>query len=172
MMKYMAYAVIIILVLLLAKIAYKWIQVYQSDDYHQMLSHLYEHTIPTIHADSLKKLHAYTLLDCREDAEYYTSHLPNAQYAGFKNFTIDSFRSIHKDDTIVVYCSVGYRSEKIGEKFISAGYSNVYNLYGGIFEWVNLNNDVIVPEGKDQQIHGFSSSWKKWITRKINIIHD
>ena len=47
-----------------------------------------------------------------------------------------------KSDTIVLYCSIGYRSEKIGEKLVEMGYGHVFNLYGGIFEWVNRDLPV------------------------------
>jgi len=33
-----------------------------------------------------------------------------------------------------VYCSLGIRSEVIAKKLKKAGYTNVFNLYGGIFE--------------------------------------
>src|SRR5690606_42136192 len=49
---------------------------------------------------------------------------------------------IPKQSTIVVYCAVGNRAERIGEKLLKAGYKHVYNLYGGIFEWMNQGNPV------------------------------
>lgn len=172
MLKYVLYCLLFIGLGILAKVAWKWINVLRSDDYHQMLHHLYDHSIQTIAIDDVKALASYTLLDCREKNEFDVSHIPSAQWVGYSQFDIEGLDKINKEDTIVVYCSVGYRSEKIGEKLISNGFRNVYNLYGGIFEWVNTNNDVEVPAGKSQQIHSYSASWKKWITKKINIIHD
>ena len=124
MIKYIIYSLIIVLMLFVAKVAWKWLRVFQSNDYHQMLSHLYDHSIQTIDAESLKNLQSCTLLDCREKKEFEISSIPNAIFAGYSDFTMDSFNHLDKNDTIVVYCSVGYRSEKIGEKFVSAGYNH------------------------------------------------
>ncbi len=55
---------------------------------------------------------------------------------------------IGEESKVVVYCSVGYRSEKIAEKLKAAGYKNVFNLYGGIFEWENQNLPVYDSNGE------------------------
>ena len=75
--------------------------------------------------------------ELREKEEYDISHIKNAKYAGYYKFSLDQLNSIDKDTTIVVYCSVGYRSSKIAKKLIQAGFKDVRNLYGGIFKWVN-----------------------------------
>ena len=65
---------------------------------------------------------------------------------------------------IVVYCSLGIRSEKISEKLKAEGYSNVRNLYGGIFEWKNKGFEVFDSEGKEtEKVHAYSKSWSKWL---------
>ena len=52
------------------------------------------------------------VLDTREQEEYDISHIPDAHYASYSNFDIDPFLLLPRDTTIVVYCSIGYRSEK------------------------------------------------------------
>ena len=82
----------------------------------------------------------YVLLDTREFKEYKVSHLQNALYVGYNNFNIDSVKKQiqNKNEKIVVYCSLGVRSETIGMKLKKeAGFTNIQNLYGGIFEWKN-----------------------------------
>ena len=49
-----------------------------------------------------------------------------------------------------MYCSIGKRSEKVTQKLKKAGYNNVSNLYGGIFEWVNQGNEVVDTNNKVQ----------------------
>lgn len=46
----------------------------------------------------------------------------------------ESFTNIvpNKEQVIVVYCSSGFRSTKAYKKLKQLGYSNVYNLYGGL----------------------------------------
>ena len=71
-----------------------------------------------------------------------------------------------KNTKIVVYCSLGIRSEDIAEKLKKAGYTNVLNLYGGIFEWKNNNYNVFSSGGKaTEKVHTFSKEWSKWLLK-------
>lgn len=104
------------------------------------------------------------LLDAREPAEYAVSHIPGAQCIGYKDWDKDILQDIPKNKPIVVYCSIGYRSEKIAEKITKLGYSNVKNLYGSIFEWVNNGYPVEDQSNhRTQTVHGFNEKWSKWI---------
>ena len=114
------------------------------------------------------------ILDAREIKEYNVSHLKNAIYVGYDFFVVDSVQQKiqNKEAKIVVYCSLGIRSEDIGEKIKKAGYTNVYNLYGGIFEWKNNNYKVFNSDGKEtENVHTFSKEWSKWLL-KGNKIYD
>ena len=51
-------------------------------------------------------------------------------------FSEDVFEKLDPDKPVLVYCSVGARSQDIGKKLVQKGFS-VVNLYGGIFQWVN-----------------------------------
>ena len=71
-----------------------------------------------------------------------------------------------------MYCSLGVRSEDIGEQLKKAGYTNVFNLYGGIFEWKNkgfsvYNNDETLTEN----VHVCNAYWSQWLL-KGNKIYD
>lgn len=123
------------------------------------------HSVPVIGVEELQgNTEDYIMLDCREIEEYQVSHLPGAQYLGYKKFEESQMVNIPKDAKIVVYCSIGYRSEKIGEKLKKLGYTDVHNLYGSIFEWVNKGNEVVTPEGEaTNKVHGFNKNWSKWI---------
>jgi 3-mercaptopyruvate sulfurtransferase SseA len=73
---------------------------------------------------------------------------------------------------IVVYCSLGVRSEDIAEQLKKEGYTNVYNLFGGIFEWKNSNHKVYDnKEEPTENVHAFSKKWSKWLL-KGNKIYD
>ena len=94
-------------------------------------------TVAVIDADSLfLQMNKYVILDAREYDEYERSHIVGAHYVGYDDFSKDALAAIPPNQAIVVYCSIGYRSEKIGEKLQKMGYTNVSNLYGSIFEWV------------------------------------
>jgi len=65
-----------------------------------------------------------------------------------------------------VYCSLGVRSEDIAEQLRDSGYTNVYNLYGGIFEWKNKNFNIYNTNNElTENIHAFSKQWSKWLTK-------
>jgi hypothetical protein len=66
---------------------------------------------------------------------------------------------------VVVYCSVGYRSEKIAARLREMGFLEVYNLYGGLFEWVNRGNPVYRNEQATRAVHGYSWTWGIWLRR-------
>jgi 3-mercaptopyruvate sulfurtransferase SseA len=66
----------------------------------------------------------------------------------------------------VVYCSIGARSQEIGKKLQAAGYQNVYNLYGGIFHWVNEDNPVFTPDSDlTEQVHTYNKRWGMWLKK-------
>jgi rhodanese-related sulfurtransferase len=70
----------------------------------------------------------------------------------------------NKETPIVVYCTLGVRSEMIAAKLQKAGYIDVKNLYGGISEWKNKEYKVIdSTQNTTNNIHTFSKEWSKWL---------
>ncbi|WP_298545340.1 rhodanese-like domain-containing protein [uncultured Aquimarina sp.] len=138
-----------------------------QDSLDALLDQYNNESIPYISVKELSEIQSEViLLDAREINEYNTSHLQNAIYVGYDHFDINtvSNQNVNKKSKIVVYCSLGIRSEDISEKLKKVGYQNVYNLYGGIFEWKNANNKVIDSLGKEtDKIHAFSKQWGKWL---------
>ena len=103
---------------------------------------------------------SYVFLDSREKEEYNVSHINNSIYVGDKEFDINKIEQFPKDTGIIVYCSVGVRSDKIAKEIIDAGYANVNNMFGGIFEWINEGYPVFDSMGKStQNIHAYSRMW-------------
>lgn len=143
----------------------------EDDDFNTKLQSLLSFTVPVITVDSLHSTYdQYIILDAREKNEYDVSHLNGALSIGHTNFDIQSVKHIDKDRPIVVYCSVGYRSEIIGEKLVKAGFSNVQNLYGSIFEWVNQGLPVVDINGqKTTRIHTYNRRWSRWVREDENI---
>lgn len=126
-------------------------------------------SIPYITVEELAKedKNNILLLDAREKKEFKTSHIENAIFVGYDFFNLKKTtkKLNNKDQKIIVYCSLGIRSEDIAEKLKKAGYTNVYNLYGGIFEWKNKSNTVIDKKGiPTEKIHTFSKEWSQWLT--------
>lgn len=136
-------------------------------NYNRMLKTLLKHDVPEISVDSLKKcIDQVILFDAREKKEFDVSHIKGARHVGYEKFSLESIVDIPKNKRIVIYCSVGYRSEKITEKLKAAGYTNVMNLYGGIFEWVNQGNTVVDNTGNPtSKVHAYSYSWGIWLRK-------
>lgn len=105
------------------------------------------------------------ILDSREQNEFNVSHLERAIYVGYKDFQLEYIEKLlpNKDELIVVYCSLGIRSERTAEKLKKAGYKNIYNLYGGIFKWKNTDFPVYNATGETNKVHGFSKEWSQWL---------
>jgi rhodanese-related sulfurtransferase len=132
------------------------------------VSTLLHFTVPTISCTELYSNQSkYILLDARERKEYDVSHIRNAQYVGYDQFSATSLSQLSKDAPIVVYCSVGYRSEKVGEKLQALGFKNVKNLYGSIFEWVNKGYEVVDNSGQIvNKVHSYNALWAQYIKNK------
>ncbi|MBC6607830.1 rhodanese-like domain-containing protein [Hymenobacter sp. BT188] len=139
-----------------------------SPAYRQMLRTLYRETVPTIQAAALAdmlrdKPKKVLVLDTRTHAEYKVSHLTGARFVDFDSFEKNEFKGLPRDQTVVVYCSVGYRSERVGERLKALGFRDVRNLYGGIFQWVNEGRPVYNAAGPTRQIHPYSALWSVWL---------
>ena len=143
----------------------------QSSAYNLTLKTLLSHSVPEVSVSQVKGMKNVLLLDAREWNEYQVSHIENAKYVGYDQFDSGMLMSIDKKQRIVVYCSVGYRSEKISEKLKQAGFTNVSNLYGGIFEWVNRGYPIVnLQNATTMDIHGFDFVWGKML-KKGNIVY-
>lgn len=78
------------------------------------------------------------LIDVRTPEEYEARRaIPS------KNFPLDQLDpeaiakslGLSKDDPVYFFCRSGGRSFKAAARFAEAGFSNVYNVEGGILEW-------------------------------------
>ena len=140
-----------------------------QDSLDELLKKFNNESIPYISVTELKKIQDHVvLLDAREKEEFEVSHIPNARLIGYNQFMVENViqQNIQKNDTLVVYCSLGVRSEDISEKLKESGYTYVYNLYGGIFEWKNNDYDVVNSDGKvTDAVHACSQQWAKWLLK-------
>lgn len=145
----------------------------RNPEFKAKLDSVYEHDVPLISVAEFLKLDKHNLyvLDAREENEYEVSHLKNARHVGYFWFDMRTIYDIPTDANVVVYCSVGLRSEKIGAKLIQAGYRNVYNLYGSIFEWVNEGLPVYKSNGvQTSELHVYNEDWARWAERGTKVL--
>lgn len=132
-----------------------------------MLNGFLDHSVPEIGIqEAARDSSLLVFLDAREPREYAVSHIAGAVSVGYDHFGLENLPiGLPKDRRIVVYCSVGYRSEKVTEKLQKAGFTNVANLYGGIFEWVNQGFPVVSESGPTQNVHAYNRSWGIWLKK-------
>ena len=76
------------------------------------------------------------LLDIRTDNEFAQGHLLGAQQIDFyKNDFSKALEKLDKDQPVFIYCRSGNRSGKAAQQMKAMGFSEVYNLEGGISAW-------------------------------------
>lgn len=128
---------------------------------------LLDFDVKAISVSEAQKMKDILFLDAREREEYNVSHIPGAVHIGYTQWAKDSIQSISKEKKLVVYCSVGYRSEKIAKKLQDLGYTQVFNLYGSIFEWANQGLPLVTHDGTaSNKVHTYNKSWSKWVSNK------
>ena len=80
-----------------------------------------------------KVLQGAILIDVRSNQEYKEGHIQGAVNIPDFEITNRVVREIpKKNQLIVLYCQYGGRSKNVMATMKMLGYSNVYNLYGGL----------------------------------------
>jgi len=137
------------------------------------LDTLLNHTVPLVSQDELAKMLSkkkVILFDTRTKKEYNVSHIKGARLVDYDTFSSEMVAGFDKEKPVVVYCSVGYRSEKIGEKLLELGFTNVQNLYGGIFEWKNHSHMVVDDRNTPtDSVHVYNADWGQYLNKGIKI---
>ena len=99
------------------------------------------------------------LLDVRTKEEWDVSHIPGARRLD-PTAPIEKAKSgISKETPIVTYCAVGYRSGALATKLREAGFTNVRNLEGSIFQWANERRPLVRENKPVTIVHPYSSLW-------------
>lgn len=145
-----------------------------QETFDEKLQSLYSYTVPLIQASELEEAkksgNNIYLLDIRSAEEFAVSHLEDARFVDYDHFNIQAVQEIPKDAKVIVYCSVGYRSERVGEKLKAAGYEDVSNLYGGIFQWKNEGYPIMNQQRQPtDSVHTYNKNWSQWLERGIKV---
>lgn len=104
------------------------------------------------------------ILDVREPAEFKTSHLPGARWVSPDSKAEDLVSKLDPNRPVVVYCSVGYRSSKLAERLLNAGFKNVQNLEGSIFAWANEDRPLFrANDAPALQVHPYDARFGRML---------
>lgn len=142
-------------------------------DFDSKLQSLLNGTVTYITVDSLYHAGAasnFQLLDIRSSREFNVSHIRGARCYEYESFRTADLGGLSREDTVVVYCSVGYRSEKAGEILLEKGFAHVYNLYGGIFMWKNDGHEVVDSHNEvTEKVHTYNRKWSVWLKNGVKV---
>ncbi len=137
-----------------------------SKAYDIMLQGLLSHSVKEVSVCDIKDKKDVIFVDARERKEFDVSHIKGAILVGYDSLDLSALDKIDKSKEVVVYCSVGYRSEKVSEKLENIGFKNVSNLYGGIFEWKNQEQPIVTPKKEPtEEVHAYSKVWGIWLNK-------
>ena len=148
---------------------------YSQKTLDQTLKKYNKNDVPYISVTELRMLQFkgdVVIIDSREQNEFDVSHISSAIYAGYDHFSMEEFseKGIDKETLIVVYCTLGIRSETVADQLIKAGYGNVKNLYGGICEWKNKDYKLLDSTNTEtENVHTFSKQWSKWLVKGTKV---
>ncbi len=83
------------------------------------------------------------LIDVRTRNEYATNHIKNAKNIVYQGDDWeDQVAKLDKEKPVYVYCQKGGRSAKCASLLEEAGFEKVYDLNGGISQWMAEGNKV------------------------------
>lgn len=108
------------------------------------------------------------LIDVREPAEYAISHLPGAINLQDVDRIADLADHAY-DNTVVLYCSVGYRSSAIAQQLADIGVDNVVNLQGSLFAWANQGHRLVSRAGITSAVHPYNEYWGQLLNTNIAV---
>lgn len=155
---------IFVLILILFNTMGSMAQGFKNKSFDFMVKQLLSHTVDEVKAEDVAEDTGKVFLDARARYEYQVSHIEGAVWVGYDEFEMEKLEGVDKDREVVVYCSVGYRSEKIGEKLEEAGFNKVTNMTGGIFDWTNKGYPVVDSlNNPTKKVHAFNKTWGIWL---------
>ena len=141
-----------------------------NQKFDEMLSGLLSHPEMAVSVEQCPNPEQAVFLDARAKTEYEVSHIPTSRWVGFSAFSKKDVRDLDPSKPVVVYCSVGYRSEKITRRLKKMGFSNVRNLYGGIFAWKNQGRQVVNTQGQPtDRVHTYNKKWGQWLFKGTKV---
>ena len=129
--------------------------------------------------DFLNRKDEFMIIDCRPEAEFKVSFIPNAINVPGTEVTAEFMESILEDRrSVLFYCSIGYRSSlaarNLKAEFLSHHEEReVFNLDGSIFEYANSGNVLEYHEKNKLQVarvHGYDDKWCKLLKEEFRVL--
>jgi len=76
------------------------------------------------------------LIDVRTSHEFRSNKIIGAQNINYhsRNF-VEEIKKLDRNKPVLVYCKSGFRSRRSAKKFAKLGFTEIYDLKGGIMNW-------------------------------------
>lgn len=86
------------------------------------------------------------LIDVRTPEEVQEGYIAGAKNINFydENFA-EQVKTLHKNQPVFLYCRSGGRSGKASQMLLEAGFTQVYDLQGGMNAWSSENMPIQKP---------------------------
>jgi rhodanese-related sulfurtransferase len=82
------------------------------------------------------------ILDVRTQEEYDAEHIRNSTLIPVQDLS-KRLNEVPRDRKILVYCRTGGRSTTASEILVNNGFTQIYNMKGGITEWTKAGYGVV-----------------------------
>jgi rhodanese-related sulfurtransferase len=83
-------------------------------------------------------------LDVRTPGEFAEGHIEGARLIDFQSGNFENeIATLDKNATYAVYCRSGNRSGQAVKVMQDAGFTNVFNMNGGVIEWANAGLPLV-----------------------------
>jgi rhodanese-related sulfurtransferase len=83
-------------------------------------------------------------LDVRTPAEFAEGYIEGARLIDFQSGNFENeIATLDKNATYAVYCRSGNRSGQAVKVMQDAGFINVFNMNGGVIDWVNAGLPLV-----------------------------
>ena len=107
-------------------------------------------------------------LDSRTKAEFDISHISNSRWIGDRGELAINY--INSSNSVIIYCTIGYRSGKVVNHLRQKNHSNVYNLEGGILNWVSQDLPIYSNGVRTRYLHTYNWFRSLFLSKKYKAI--
>jgi len=102
------------------------------------------HTVDAAAFSKQAQTAGVTVIDVRTPDEFAAGHIENAINIDVEGGNFDAgIADLDKAKTYAVYCHSGRRSGIAANTMAAAGFTNVYDLDGGIIAWGNAGDTLV-----------------------------
>lgn len=103
------------------------------------------HEVELISVEEMKthlKMENVQLIDVQSSEDFQSSHIFNARNIVYDKSFRKKLDDLDKNKPVIIYCKSGRTSQKAVKILQQAGFSKIYELEGGITNWLNQGESI------------------------------